>query len=69
MRIAERWNSDGRKREGEMWLVPHAPVRTLEECAVVMGMTVEQAKYLHETALQKIGAALAAYGYHKERRR
>lgn len=65
MRIAERWNSDGRKREGEMWLVPHAPVRTLEECAREMNMTFEQAKYLHENALQKLRAALSAYGYHR----
>lgn len=69
MRIVERWNSDGRKRGGEMWLVPHAPVRTLQECADELGITLDQAWILHQNAIQKIGAALAAYGYNKERRR
>jgi len=33
-----------------------------------MSMTIEQAKYLHENALQKLGAALSAYGYGRNKR-
>lgn len=46
-----------------MRLIPTAPVRTLEECAREMGITLEQAYYLHGTAIQKIKPALIAYGY------
>lgn len=54
------------EREGEMRLSPHMPLLTLEECSKILGLTHEQVKYLHASALQKLGAALSAYGYHRE---
>lgn len=69
MRIRDRTAHDRREREGEMRLQPHAPLLTLEECSELLGLTIEQVKYLHESALQKIGAALSAYGYHTEFRK
>lgn len=68
MRTVPRWVPAGREREGEMRLQPAAPIRTLEECAREMSMTIEQAKYLHENALQKLGAALSVYGYGRNKR-
>lgn len=66
MRLVERWASDKDKQPHQMRLQPDAPLLTLEECAEALGMTYEQVKYLHASALQKIGAALSVYGYHKE---
>jgi len=68
MRIVPRWVAASQKRDGEMRFQPAAPIRTLEECAREMSMTIEQAKYLHENALQKLGAALSAYGYGRNKR-
>jgi DNA-directed RNA polymerase sigma subunit (sigma70/sigma32) len=65
MRVIPRVAGTDRKRDFEMRLQPAAPIRTLEECACEMSVTVEQAKYLHEQALQKLRAALSAWGYHK----
>jgi len=66
MRTIARWNS-AREREGEMRLQPAAPLRTMEECAQELGMSVEQVKHSHELAIQKLRAALSAWGYHWER--
>lgn len=65
MRVFQRWATHRREREGEMRIQPAAPIRTLEECAREMGMTLEQAHYVHANALQKLRAALSAYGYHR----
>jgi hypothetical protein len=71
MRIKARstYSPDNRKRDGEMRMQPAAPLYTLEECSGILGLTLEQVKYLHESALQKLGAALSAYGYHEEFRK
>lgn len=45
------------------------PLRTLAEVAEITGLTWEQVRYCEENALQKLKAALSAYGYHKERQR
>ena len=42
------------------------PITTLEECARIMGISTQQARYYHANALQKLRAALSAYGYHRE---
>jgi|LakMenEpi03Aug12_release.lakeMendotaPanAssembly.Ray.scaffolds.fasta_scaffold2964575_2 hypothetical protein len=67
MRTIPRYHRESRKRDGEMRFQPAAPIRTMEECASALGMTVEQVKHAHELALQKLRAALSAWGYHKER--
>jgi hypothetical protein len=66
MRIVERWNSCKRNRKEEMRFVPEAPLLTLEECAEALNLTYAQVEYLHKSALQKLGAALSAWGYHRE---
>jgi hypothetical protein len=38
----------------------------MQECADAMGINEEQAYYIHANAIQKIAAALSAWGYHKE---
>ena len=67
VRTQPRWVNANRKRDGEMRFQPAAPIRTMEECASELGMTVEQVKHSHELALQKLRAALSAWGYHRER--
>lgn len=57
--------SDLRPRQDGQARCPSRPLLSLEECANVMGLTHEQAKYLHENAIIKIRAALVAYGYKK----
>ena len=58
-----------RQRDGEMRLRPAEPIRSIEECAEVMGLTVEQAQFHHTSAIQKLGEALSTFGYHKEFRK
>jgi hypothetical protein len=68
MRTIPRWNAELRRREGERRLQPAAPVRTIEECARELGMTVKQVYHAHTSAIQKIRAALSAYGYGRTKR-
>jgi DNA-directed RNA polymerase sigma subunit (sigma70/sigma32) len=55
-----------REHHGEMLMIPHAPLRTMQECAGILGITLNQAHYIERVALEKLRPALVAYGYHKE---
>jgi predicted DNA-binding protein (UPF0251 family) len=66
IRLTDHTVRTKREHHGEMRLIPHAPLRTMQECADAMGINEEQAYYIHANAIQKIAAALSAWGYHKE---
>lgn len=60
IRIVDRTQAK-KQRDGEMRLRPAEPIRSLEECAEIMGLTMEQAMFHHTSAIQKLGEALAGY--------
>lgn len=47
-------------------LRPNAPIRTLKEVGKLLNLGPDQVKFIENTAIRKIRAALAAYGYNKE---
>jgi hypothetical protein len=60
IRIVDRTQAK-KQRDGEMRLRPAEPIRSLEECAEIMGLTMEQAMFHHTSAIQKLSKALSGY--------
>lgn len=67
IRIVPQRNADWGRRNNYGALNARGPIRTVNEVAAMLSLNHRQVRYWETSALNKIRAALVAYGYKKER--